>query len=157
MKNDLNFFDLLENFNGKIINNSHYYALRVFYEDTDAGGIVYHTNYIKFCERARTALLTVLNIDQKKMLYDRKLAFVVRELNLKMIGSFTLNDIVVIKTCLKYAKKSYIRLFHEIFNVKEKKADTLPIVKAEVQIVLINEKKKVKDITKILNHNFFKK
>ena len=47
MKNDLNFFDLLENFNGKIINNSHYYALRVFYEDTDAGGIVYHTNYIR--------------------------------------------------------------------------------------------------------------
>ena len=68
MKNDLNFFDLLENFNGKIINNSHYYALRVFYEDTDAGGIVYHTNYIKFCERARTALLTVLNIDQMKQM-----------------------------------------------------------------------------------------
>ena len=157
MKNDFNFFDLLEKFNGKIIDNNHYYALRVFYEDTDAGGIVYHSNYIKFCERARTALLTVLNIDQKKMLYDKKLAFVVRELNLKMIGSFTLNDIVVIKTCLKYAKKSYIKLIHEIFNVKEKKIDTFPIIKAEVQIVLINEKKKVKDITKILSHSFFKK
>ena len=81
----------------KIINNSHYYALRIFYEDTDAGGIVYHTNYLKFCERARTALLIATNINQKKMLDDNKLAFVVRELNLKMTGSFVLNDIIVIK------------------------------------------------------------
>ena len=50
MTKTFNFLNLLEDFDGKIINNSHYYALRIFYEDTDAGGIVYHSNYLKFCE-----------------------------------------------------------------------------------------------------------
>ena len=89
MIQDLETKDLLMHFNGKIINNSHYYSLRIFYEDTDAGGIVYHSNYLKFFERSRTALLNLVSTDQKKMLYENKLAFVVRELNLKMIGSFT--------------------------------------------------------------------
>ncbi len=155
MIQDLETKDLLMHFNGKIINNSHYYSLRIFYEDTDAGGIVYHSNYLKFFERSRTALLNLVSTDQKKMLYENKLAFVVRELNLKMIGSFTLNDIIIVKTCLKYAKKSYIRLKQEIYNDNVKKIKNKPKVSAEVQIVLINEKKKVKDITKILNHSFF--
>ena len=155
MIQDLETKDLLMHFNGKIINNSHYYSLRIFYEDTDAGGIVYHSNYLKFFERSRTALLNLVSTDQNKMLYENKLAFVVRELNLKMIGSFTLNDIIIVKTCLKYAKKSYIRLKQEIYNDNVKKIKNKPKVSAEVQIVLINEKKKVKDITKILNHSFF--
>ena len=45
--------------NGKIIYNDHYYITRIFYEDTDAGGIVYHANYLKYFERARTSLLNL--------------------------------------------------------------------------------------------------
>ena len=50
--------------NGEIINDTHYYITRIFYEDTDAGGIVYHANYLKYFERARTSLLNLINIDQ---------------------------------------------------------------------------------------------
>ena len=54
--------------NGEIINDIHYYITRIFYEDTDAGGIVYHANYLKYFERARTSLLNLINIDQKQLL-----------------------------------------------------------------------------------------
>ena len=63
MKNKIEFSDLLGKFNGKIINNSHYYSIRVFYEDTYAGGVFYHNNYIKFFERARSTLLNLTNIN----------------------------------------------------------------------------------------------
>ena len=54
--------------NGTIINDTHYYITRIFYEDTDAGGIVYHANYLKYFERARTSLLNLINIYQKQLL-----------------------------------------------------------------------------------------
>ena len=52
---------------GKIIEESHFYCVKVFYEDTDAGGIVYHANYLKFFERARTSLLNCLKIEMASM------------------------------------------------------------------------------------------
>ena len=54
----------LQNLDGIIQGNEHHYYLRVYYEDTDAGQIVYHTNYLKYFERARTSLLNILSIDQ---------------------------------------------------------------------------------------------
>ena len=53
-----------QNLDGVIKNNIHQYVVRVFYEDTDSGQIVYHTNYLKYFERARTSLLNLLKIDQ---------------------------------------------------------------------------------------------
>ena len=52
----------LQNLDGIIQGNEHYYYLRVYYEDTDAGQIVYHTNYLKYFERARTSLLNLLKM-----------------------------------------------------------------------------------------------
>jgi len=57
--------DLLD---GWIVGESHFYLLRVQYEDTDAGGIVYHSNYISFAERARSACLRCLDIRQEDAL-----------------------------------------------------------------------------------------
>ena len=54
--------------NGEIIHDTHYYVTRIFYEDTDAGGIVYHANYLKYFERARTSLLNLIDIDQKQLI-----------------------------------------------------------------------------------------
>ena len=58
----------------------HLYTLRIQYEDTDAGGIVYHAQYLAFGERARSALLRCLGIDQSVMLTAGGLAFVVRRI-----------------------------------------------------------------------------
>ena len=142
--------------NGEIINNYHHYVTRIFYEDTDAGGIVYHANYLKYFERARTSLLNLINIDQKKLLEKKKLGFVVRDINLRINKSFQLNQILVIKTCLKSAKKSCIFLKHEAYETIQGTIRENPNVSCEIQIVMINDKNKVKDISKILHHPFFK-
>ena len=79
LKSEIN--DLI---NGEIIDDIHYYIIRIFYEDTDAGGIVYHANYLKYFERARTSLLNLINIDQKQLLEKKNLGFVVRDINLRI-------------------------------------------------------------------------
>ena len=142
--------------NGEIINNTHHYITRIFYEDTDAGGIVYHANYLKYFERARTSLLNLVKIDQKKLLEKKKLGFVVRDINLKINKSFQLNQILLVKTCLKSAKKSCIVFKHEAYETSQKIDIQTPNVLCEIQIVMINDKNKVKDISKILDHPFFK-
>ena len=142
--------------NGEIVNSTHHYVTRIFYEDTDAGGIVYHANYLKYFERARTSLLNLINIDQKQLLEKKKLGFVVRDINLRINKSFQLNQILLVKTCLKSAKKSCIVLKQEAFETIQDTISENPNVVCEIQIVVIDEKNKVKDISKILDHPFFK-
>ena len=142
--------------NGEIVNNIHHYITRIFYEDTDAGGIVYHANYLKYFERARTSLLNLINIDQKQLLEKKKIGFVVRDINLSINKSFQLNQILLVKTCLKSAKKSCIVLKHEAYEIIQDTISKNPNVVCEIQIVMINEKNKVKDISKVLYHPFFK-
>ena len=142
--------------NGEIIKDTHYYITRIFYEDTDAGGIVYHANYLKYFERARTSLLNLINIDQKQLLEKNKLGFVVRDINLRINKSFQLNQILLVKTCLKSAKKSCIVLKHDACETIQGNITKDPNVSCEIQIVMINDKNKVKDISKILHHPFFK-
>ena len=151
LKSEINNF-----INGKIINDTHYYITRIFYEDTDAGGIVYHANYLKYFERARTSLLNLINIDQKQLLEKKKLGFVVRDINLRINKPFKLNQILLVKTCLKSAKKSCIVLKHEAYETIKGTISKNPNVLCEIQIVMINDKNKVKDISKILHHPFFK-
>ena len=142
--------------NGEIINNTHHYVIRIFYEDTDAGGIVYHSNYLKYFERARTSLLNLMKIDQKQLLEKKKLGFVVRDINLRINKSFQLNQFLLVKTCLKSAKKSCIVLKHEAYETIQNNICKNPNVASEIQIVMINDKNKVKNISKILNHPFCK-
>ena len=142
--------------NGEIINDTHYYITRIFYEDTDAGGIVYHANYLKYFERARTSLLNLIKIDQKQLLEKKKLGFVVRDVNLRIKKSFQLNQTLLVKTCLKSAKKSCIFLKHEAYETFQETICKNPNVLCEIQIAMINDKNKVKDISKILHHPFFK-
>ncbi|MEM1133597.1 MAG: YbgC/FadM family acyl-CoA thioesterase [Pseudomonadota bacterium] len=52
-------------FAGRFVDRTHWFAVRVYYEDTDFSGIVYHANYLRFCERARTDMLRAIGIDQR--------------------------------------------------------------------------------------------
>tara|TARA_R110002073_G_scaffold214253_1_gene374688 strand:- start:591 stop:1037 length:447 start_codon:yes stop_codon:yes gene_type:complete len=73
----------------------HHFPLRVYYEDTDVGGVVYYANYLKFMERARSEMLRVLGIDQKEMLDYNKpedVSFVVRRAELDFNQSAEFDD-----------------------------------------------------------------
>src|SRR5260221_14479866 len=70
----------------------HRFALRVYYEDTDAAGIVYHPNYLKFAERARTELLRLLGFEQEQLRPAHGLAFAVRHCVVDFPGPARLAD-----------------------------------------------------------------
>ena len=99
-----------QNLNGIINNKRHSYLVKVFYEDTDAGQIVYHTNYLKYFERARTSLLNLLKIDQINLKKNHDIILVVRKADIQWCKPAILNDTLLIETCLKYAKNSSITI-----------------------------------------------
>lgn len=68
------------------------WSVRVYYEDTDAGGIVYYANYLKYFERARTEWLRSLGISQQAMLDEDGAAFVVRNVSIDYVSAARLDD-----------------------------------------------------------------
>lgn len=68
------------------------WPVRVYYEDTDAGGVVYYANYLKFTERARTEWLRTLGFDQTELAEREKIAFVVRSAALEFLSPARFDD-----------------------------------------------------------------
>jgi acyl-CoA thioester hydrolase len=112
--------------------------IRVYYEDTDIGGIVYHANYLKFCERARSEIFFDKGLNSGSM----SDGFVVRKMELDFLQSATLGDILEVKTTLIESKRSSLSLLQEVF--KEEKV----IFRTKVLLVYINNGK----ISKIPPH-----
>jgi acyl-CoA thioester hydrolase len=72
--------------------------LRVYYEDTDSGGVVYYANYLKFLERARTELLRTLGFEQRQLAEKTGLAFAVRSLSAEYLKPAKLDDLIEVST-----------------------------------------------------------
>ena len=144
-----------QNLNGIINNNRHHYLVKVFYEDTDAGQIVYHTNYLKYFERARTSLLNLLKIDQINLKKNHDIILVVRKADIQWCKPAILNDTLLIETCLKYAKNSSITINQIAYRYKNDSKKSELLVSGVIQIVAINSSFKVKRISSVLNYNFF--
>jgi acyl-CoA thioester hydrolase len=84
------------------------WPVRVYYEDTDAGGVVYHSNYLNFMERARTEWLRALGFDQDRMMAEG-VVFVVGKVNITYICPLRFNDELEISTkVIKLGKASLI-------------------------------------------------
>ena len=75
-------------------------AVRVYYEDTDSGGVVYYANYLRFLERARTELLRALGFEQALLARDAGIAFAVRSLQVEYLKPARLDDLVEVVTTL---------------------------------------------------------
>ena len=80
---------------------THLFALRVYFEDTDAAGIVYYANYLKYMERARSDMLRALAIDQRAVLERGDGVYVVAEAHIKYRGSAKLDDALLIVSTLE--------------------------------------------------------
>ncbi len=85
---------------GRIEGGVHRLPVRVYYEDTDAGGIVYHANHLKFAERARTEMLRCLGLDHGAMRERFGLAFAVRRCVVDYLAPARLDDALLIETRL---------------------------------------------------------
>lgn len=125
------------------------FPIRVYYEDTDAGGIVYHANYLNFCERARTEYLRDLGIEQDGYL-KQNIAFVVKSMEIDFCYAARFNDMITVETSIVRVKRVSVEFLQKIFNENEQLVFT-----AKVQVACINssEMKPVaipKDILEVL-------
>jgi acyl-CoA thioester hydrolase len=77
------------------------HKLRIYWEDTDAGGVVYYANYLKFMERARTEWLWALGVDQMRLRAERSLQFVVANLSVDFLRPALLHDEVLVTAQLE--------------------------------------------------------
>ena len=85
---------------GRFVDGEHRFAVRVYYEDTDAGGVVYHANYLRFFERARTDMLGLLGADLGAALAAGEGGYVVAEASLKFIRPAKLGDALIVSSLI---------------------------------------------------------
>ncbi len=88
---------------------------RVYYEDTDAGGIVYYANYLKFCERARTDWLRGMGVSQSSML-DEKKGFVIKNIKGNYVNSAKLDDLLKITCIPTKVRFASLKIFQQVYN-----------------------------------------
>lgn len=118
---------------GTISNGVHRLPLRVYYEDTDFSGNVYHANYLKFCERARSDFLRVAGIDQNAMFgAGDPIMFVVRRMLCDFLRPARFDDLLVIETRLGELAGARFELKQQVLRGDES------LFSADVTVALID-------------------
>jgi len=115
--------------------SAHPFPIRVYYEDTDAGGVVYYANYLKFSERARTEALREIGIEQQALMSEHDIAFVVRRCEVDFLKSAQLDDLLTIETTLVKLTRVSITMNQTIKRGHE------TLVKLNVKIAVVSSKK----------------
>ena len=123
-----------------------FHKLKVYYEDTDSGGVVYYANYLKYLERARTEALFSIGFSNKKIQDIFNSLIIVKSCNIEYKKSAYLEDDLQIKSFVESTSKTSLLMNQSIFKDEEL------IVEAKIHLVFINEKfKPVKIPEKILS------
>lgn len=107
--------------------------MRVYYEDTDAGGVVYHSNYLNFYERARTEYLRKLGFEQDVLL-DQGLAFVVRKCELDYLVAARFNDQLIVTVEIAQLKRASIVFKQKITTIDGNLLSTARVVVVSVAL-----------------------
>jgi acyl-CoA thioester hydrolase len=113
-----------------------FHKLKVYYEDTDAGGVVYYANYLKFLERARTEALVTLGFNNKKIKEDFGSLILVKSCNIEYKRSAHLEDKLIIRSFVKSITKTSF-----FMNQFISRGEDL-IVEAKVCLVFVNNEGK---------------
>jgi tol-pal system-associated acyl-CoA thioesterase len=114
-----------------MVNSEFSWPVRVYYEDTDAGGIVYNANYLKFLERARTEWLRQLGIEQDHLL-QLDVAFVVRHIDIEFRNAARFNQLLTVSCRVAQLKRASMVFTQEIVDEQNR-----IIVSAEVTIACV--------------------
>lgn len=96
--------------------NSYELPLRVYYEDTDAGGVVYYANYLKFMERARTEWLREQGFEQDQLREEQGIIFVVRTVNIEYFKPALFNDQLKVTVSLTDLQKIQLTCQQQVYK-----------------------------------------
>jgi acyl-CoA thioester hydrolase len=104
---------------GKVVDGEHRYPLRIFYEDTDAGGIVYYARYLQFAERARTEMLRLAGIEQSKLRDSHDIFFAVHRCEVDYRRPARLDDLVEVRSRLTELRGARLSALQSICRAGE--------------------------------------
>ena len=121
------------------------YNLKIYYEDTDSGGVVYYANYLKFFERARSEMIYLLKLSNKILLNQYGILIIVKSCNIKYIRPAKLEDKLTIKSKVKSITKTSFIMNQVIHREKQL------ITEADTHLVSVDRNGKPKKIPEILN------
>lgn len=116
---------------GAMVAGVHVFPVRVYYEDTDAAGIVYYANYLKFLERARTEMMRLHGVEHEKSRQAGGTAFIVRRVEIEYIAPARLDDVVAVETRLREVGGATILLAQDV------RRDAATLVRATVLIASV--------------------
>ena len=109
---------------------THQMKIRIYYQDTDAGGIVYHSNYLDFAERARSEMMYEMGISNK-ILLERGIAFVIRHADLEYLSPARLEDELTLITQVDEIKNASMNVTQTFYRNEQK----LVIVRLQVAFI----------------------
>jgi acyl-CoA thioester hydrolase len=126
-----------DHLDGAIVDRRHHMQVRVYYEDTDFSGIVYHANYLRFMERGRTNYLRLLGAEQGALFAEAQseapgFAFVVRAMQLDFLKPARMDDVLEIVTRPVEVKGASITMHQEI------RRDDLLLLEARVKVAFVS-------------------
>ena len=110
---------------------------RVYYEDTDASGRVYHANYLKYLERGRSNLIYQSKYNHQQLLKKFNVIFVVKNLNINYLSPAFFEDIIEVRTSLNQLSRVKLNFYQKITRNNES------LVEAEVLVIPINSSGKI--------------
>jgi acyl-CoA thioester hydrolase len=116
----------------------HSWPIRVYYEDTDAGGVVYYANYLKFAERARTELLRAGGFDHTLLMQDHGVQIVVRNCTAEYILPARLDDALEVRSRITTMGGVSFTIRQEVLRPATDEARTNPLVVVEVRLACID-------------------
>jgi len=110
------------------------FPVRVYWEDTDAGGVVYHAGYVRFLERARTEYFRALGIEQGRLRADDGIVFVVRDVMLRFVKPAVLDDLLHATVALQSRRAASLAFDQRI----ERAADGMVLAEARVRAACVD-------------------
>ena len=108
-----------EPYRGALVGGTHYFALRVYFEDTDVAGIVYYANYLRFMERARSDMLRAIGVDQRAALESGEGVYAVAEVAVKYRQPAKLDDDLLVITEIEAIRAASVLIHQRVMRGDE--------------------------------------
>jgi len=105
---------------GRFVDGQHFFACRVYFEDTDFSGIVYHANYLRYMERARSDMLRQLDMNQHKAYESGEGVYAVADMNIKYVLPAKLDDDLIVVSTVEKLRAASVIIDQTIYRGSDK-------------------------------------
>ena len=123
---------------GRFDKGEHVLPIRVYYEDTDAAGIVYYANYLRFAERARTEMIRCLGVEHRQLMAEQGLAFAVRSCTVDYLQPARLDDEIAVRTRVDAVGGASLRATQRVVRPEDDQSQT-ELVELKIRLAFIDD------------------